>query len=284
MPDEKTAFYHAEAWALDGKLHRPLHQTIVPQAYVSVPPEGGYRSARVHDYRVEGVLSVHSAYSQVAGTQSLKPNHGHTTLATAVLEDLNVLDVVTADRIVAQIGTDYKDSSPIPSITFLGTRFDNLRIAGHLVEHQLDIHFLGDDTPNAAPTVPWTRNEGLLDRIAHQRRHIESQKDLPPATFESYNRLPSDADKMGSIGCSLVNHSAGSFPGRSFGHVIDVPHFGRIYLAVLGIRESVPDKETQLPLQTEITLTMIKIRMGCIGDGPINGGGTIVNGQGKGTG
>jgi hypothetical protein len=276
MPDKEDAFYHAEAWALDGQLHRPLHQTIPPQAYVFVPSEGGYRSARAQDYRVEGVLSFRSAYTQVAGTQSQKPNYGHATLATAVLENFNVLDVVTAERIVAQIGTDYKDGSLIPSVTFLGTRFENLRIAGHPVHLELDLDFLGDGGHNAR----WTQNAGVLDRIRQQRGGIESQSDLPPEIFASYNQLPSDADKMGSIGCSLVNDTKGPLPGRCLGHVIDIPHFGRIYLAVLRIRESVPDeKMPQLPLQTEISLTMIKIRMGCLGDGHLNASSTITNGQ-----
>jgi hypothetical protein len=284
MPDEKGPqkhpFYHAEAWALDGHLHRPLHQPIPAQGYVSIPHEGGYRSARVENYRVESVLSFRSAYTQVAGSYSQKPNHGPATLATAVLENLNVLDVVTADRIVAQIGTDYRNDSVIPSVTFLGTRFENLRIAGHPIHPELDAGFLGDGGHNAR----WTHDAALGNRISQQKKHIESQGNLPPGIFESYNQLPSSNETMGSIGCSLVNDTKGSFPGRGLGHVIDVPHFGRIYLAVLRIRESVPGEKTGLPLQTEISLTMIKIQMGCLADGPLNGGNAVVNGGTKGNG
>lgn len=279
MP-ETYPFYHAEASALEGRLNRPVSQDVHPQAQVSLPREGGYRSARVENFRVDEVLSFSSAYSQVAGTKSLKKNYGQTTLATAVLENFNVLDVVTADRIIAQIGTDYQNQSYIPSITFLGTRFENLRIAGHPVRLELDIDFLGQNAHNAR----WTENRGLCDRVVGQRKAIESQDGVLPEYLESYNQLPSNEGSLGSLGCSLVNHTEGSFPGSFFGHVIDVPHFGRIYLAVLHIRESDLDQESRLPLQTEISLTMIRIQMGCIGDGSASGGNTIVNGGTKGTG
>lgn len=279
MP-ETYPFYHAEASALEGRLNRPVSQIIHPQAQVFLSREGGYRSARVENFRVDEILSFSSAYSQVAGTESLKKNHGQTTLATTVLENFNVLDVVTADRIVAQIGTDYQNQSYIPSVTFLGTRFENLRIAGHPVRLELDIDFLGENAHNAR----WTENRGLRDRVAGQRQTIESQNGVLPVYLESYNQLPSNEGTLGSLGCSLVNHTEGSFPGSCFGHVIDVPHFGRIYLAVLRIRESDLDQESRLPRQTEISLTMIRIQMGCIGDGSTSGGNTIVNGGTKGGG
>lgn len=279
MP-ETYPFYHAEASALEGRLNRPVTQIIYPQAPVSLPREGGYRSARVENLRIQEVLSFRSAYTQVSGTPSLKDKHGQTTLATAVLEDFNVLDVVTADRIVAQIGSDYQNQSYIPSITFLGTRFENLRIAGHPVHLDLDINFLGENSHNAR----WTENRGLRGRIAGQRQTIESQNGVLPEYLESYNQVPSNEGTLGSLGCSLVNRTEGSLPGRCFGHVIDVPHFGRIYLAVLRIRESDLDQKSRLPLQTEISLTMIRIQMGCIGDGSASGGNTIVNGAGRGTG
>ena len=273
-------FYHAEASALEGRLNRPITEIIYPQAPVSLPREGGYRAARVENFRVQQVLSFSSAYTQVAGTQSLKANHGQTTLATAVLERFNVLDVVTADRIVAQIGTDYENESYIPSVTFLGTRFENLHIAGHPVHLELDTDLLGENAHNAR----WTENRGLRDHIAGQRQAIESQNRVSPEYLESYNQLPSKEGTLGSLGCSLVKHTEGSFPGHCFGHVIGVPHFGRIYLGVLRIRESDLDERSRLPLQTEISLTMIRIQMGCYGDGSVSGGNLIVNGGGKGTG
>ena len=61
----------------------------------------------------------------------MKPGHGWATLTTVVVDDLNVLEVLTADRVVGQIITDYPLEGYVPAVSFLGTRFDNLRIAGH---------------------------------------------------------------------------------------------------------------------------------------------------------
>ncbi len=111
--------YHAEASVLEGHLQRPLSQEIKPQAYVKLPEHGGYLAQRAEDYRIEGVLSFRSAYTQVAGNPDVKPGHGLTTLSTSVVEGLNVLDVVTADRVVGQISTEHPIGGYVPHVTFL---------------------------------------------------------------------------------------------------------------------------------------------------------------------
>ena len=86
---EPTHSFHAQAEILSGQLQHPLNQTIQPQAYVKLPEEGGYRSERAENYRLEGVLSFKSAYTQVAGNRSLKGDgdKGWVTLVTSVVED-----------------------------------------------------------------------------------------------------------------------------------------------------------------------------------------------------
>ena len=105
---------------------------------------GGYLSQHVENYRLGGVVSFRSAYTQVGGNPDPKPGHGWNTLTTSVIEGLNVLDIVTADRIVCQISTDHPPLIDyVPTVTFLGTRFENLRIAGHQVKLDLDLDILG---------------------------------------------------------------------------------------------------------------------------------------------
>src|ERR1700728_1102099 len=121
-------YYHAQAFALDGDLHLPIRTPIKPQAFVQVAEGGGYLSERAADYRLEGIFSFRKAYSQVSGPRETKPGRGFITLATAVIEGFNVFDVVTADRIVAQISTEHPLDGYVPEVTFLGTRFENLQI------------------------------------------------------------------------------------------------------------------------------------------------------------
>ena len=56
----------------------------------------------------------------------------------------------------------------------------------------------------------------------------------------------STAGKPGPIKCSLIKTVAGAYPGQGFGTAIDVPNFGKIYLATLTVEESDYDTPTGL--------------------------------------
>src|SRR6185312_381499 len=117
---ERTHYYFAEANAVSATLQTPLQAAVRPQAYLKLPDNGGYFSERAEKFRFEGVISVDSAYTQTAGYVNDKPDGGWVTLVTAVVEQLNVLDVVTADRVVAQISVEHPLTGYVPSVTFLG--------------------------------------------------------------------------------------------------------------------------------------------------------------------
>ncbi len=272
--------YHAEAFALQGDLHLPLKTPIKPQAYVKLAESGGYLSERAVDYRLEGIFSFRHAYTQVSGHLDVKPGHGHVTLATSVIEGFNVLDVVTADRIVAQISTEHPLDGYIPDVTFLGTRFEGLKIAGHPVELDLDTGLFGEKPKKDAPH---SRGD-FGDNAAKQCKKLLSLAKLPAEVNQRYNQVPSKSTPKRSIECSLVHQAEGSYPGRSFGHVIDIPHFGKVYLATVRLEESDPHPKKGTPMRTLIQLTMVEIKMGCIGSGDGSGGSTITNGGKKGSG
>jgi hypothetical protein len=272
----RTHSYHAQAFALDGDLQLPLKSPVKPQAFVKVAETGGYLSERSVDYRLEGIFAFRHAYTQVAGHESLKPDGGWTTLATSVIEGFNVLEVVTADRIVSQISTHYPQKGYVPEVTFLGTRFENLRIAGHPVRVELDLNLFGDKPANDAT---YHSDKDFRGRVAVQREKILKGSDIPEEIAKRYNRLPPTPNPQESIECSLVQHVEGSYPGRTHGHVIDIPHFGKVYLGVVTLEQSV--YKTSVPgdhPQTTIKLTMVDIKMGCIGHGGAGGGNTVTNG------
>lgn len=278
MADESNRehWYHAEATVLEGHLRLPLEAVIKPQAFAKLRERGGYLSQHDQGYRLEGILSYRSAYTQVAGNRDLKPDHGWTTLATSVVEKLNVLDVVTADRIVSQVSIEHPLSGYVPAITFLGTRFENLRIAGHPVRLDLDLNIAGGKPQN---DMHYSSDRDFMHRVTTQHERMRSYPDLPIDLLKRYNQLPTKEDNLESIECSLVNQADGSFPGRSFGHVIDVPHFGKIYLATLDIDQEDFHLDTGIPKQTLISLTMIRLEMGCLADGTLRICQSIVNGR-----
>jgi hypothetical protein len=77
----------------------------------------------------------------------------------------------------------------------------------------------------------------------------------------------------------LVNRASGGHPGQSFGHVIDIPDFGKIILGKVTVTSEDFKPGTTTPRKTTIDLTMIDLELGCavagggsVGHGSTNGG------------
>jgi hypothetical protein len=275
MTDETTRehLYYAEGVTLSGQITLPFAQEICPQSALKLPQQGGYRSQAAGNYRLEGVISYQSAYTQVAGNRDQKPGHGWTTVATSVIEHLNVLEVVTADRVVAQISTEHPLIGYVPSVTFLGTRFENLRIAGHPVKLDLDLGILGQKPEN---DKPYSNNTEFVGRVNKQYEKVRHCTSLSEEKNKLYHRTLSSSQTQTPIECSLVNQGEGAYPGQSFGHVIDIPRFGKVFLGLLRLEES--DFVNGIPKKTLISLTMIHLEMGCIAAGRADAGSSIING------
>jgi len=288
MSEERYHTFHAQAGVLHGRLQLPLVQEIKPQAFTKLLERGGYLSQHSHNYQLEGIASYRTAYTQVAGNLELKDGHGWATVATSVIEHLNVLDVVTADRVVAQISTEYPLQGYVPKISFLGTRFENLRIAGHPVKLEIDHAFLG---PRADDDSAYTGNKKLLEKIAAQAKLAADQEAFPHEDLDGFDEDPApkpDPDVENpeyheSIECSLVNgakldQADDSYPGKCFNHVIDVPNFGKIHLASLRLKHEDFQKGTGIPKRTTVDLSMVKLNMGCLASGKMAIGSTRTNG------
>jgi hypothetical protein len=279
MADETTRVhkYHAESTVLSGDLYHPLIQEIKPQTNVKLSEDGGYLSEHAEPYRLEGVIAFDRAYTQVAGNRSRKDGHGWSTLVTSVVEGLNVLEVVTADRVIGQIATHHPLEGYIPSIHFLGTRFENLRIAGHPV--RIDLH---KEHPYSLAKPendgPYTGHSGFLERAKSLFETIKGSDGVPGDLLSRYNHLPSKKDGKEWIECSLVSQVEAPPFGRRFGHVIDIPDFGKIHLAVLKIEHSDYEEKKKVWKKTLVDLKMIELELGCIGGGRAAIANPIVNG------
>jgi hypothetical protein len=278
MPDEvkdRTHQYNAEATVVSGSLTLPLPQEIQPHARITLQNSGGYTSQLADNHRLQGILSYRSAYTQVSGNRSDKPGQGWTTLSTSVIEGLNVLEVVTADRVVGQIITEHPLDGYVPRINFLGTHFENLRIAGHPVELDLNLGILTKPEKD----VSYAHDPGLAERIAGQYKHVLSHSDLPEDLRKRYNEFSSTQRGAKTVECSLVNQASGGYPGRSFGHIIDIPDFGKVVLGKLTVTSEDLNPGTQTHKKTTIKLVMIDLELGCVTAGSVSLGVDITNGQ-----
>jgi hypothetical protein len=165
MPNnDNSHYFHAEAYALTAKLTTPFEAQLKKQAYVKLEGNSqkvlleGEEHKRLRDkktpdnyfsepskpYRFEALFSYSAAHTQASGHRSNKIPGAFVTLATSAVENLNILNVVTADRVVAQISTTHIPGQYSPKVTFLGTHFENLRIANHKVTPALKLDFVGD--------------------------------------------------------------------------------------------------------------------------------------------
>ena len=272
----RTHHYHAEANILSGDLRLPLEHHIQPQVHTHLPKEGGYFSHRAEHFLLESVISFRSAYTHVAGNINPKPGGGWTTLVTTAIEGLNVMEVVTADRIVGQTITEHPRQGYVPTISFLVTRFENLRIAGFPVDLDLNVNFLG---PKPANDAAYTHDPGLIGRISSQLGRVGEHPDLPAELHQRYNRLSASlGSQPEDVECSLVNRATGAYPGLSFGHVIKIPDFGTMLLGKVTIEHEDFKPETGAPKRTTVRLNMIEFHFGCVIDGSAGTGDGSSNG------
>ncbi|MGB8581291.1 MAG: hypothetical protein WCD47_10755 [Candidatus Sulfotelmatobacter sp.] len=274
-PTNRVHYFHADASAAGGYFQLPIDRNLPPQAPMSLSPSGGYGFARSENFRLDGVLSYKSAYTQVAGHLSNKPNHGWVTLVTSVIEGLNVLDVITADRLSAQISTEHPLEGNNPKVNFLGTAFENLKIAGYPIDITLDLDICDQGSGSAYPKQSCVSDEQFRRRVAQQYQDMTDAEDLPDWVSDRaipdwikarYKWDAAKATSNGSILCSIVKEANGQFPGRPFGNVFEVPGFGRVFLGEL----LVDCKSYQL--------TMVRLDMGCSGEGSGSFGTAKANG------
>jgi hypothetical protein len=280
----RNHIYHGEADLFEIDLKTPFEERVKPQAKLELRGDGEknhYHFKRAGEFRIEGIASYQSGYTQVAGARSLKHERRFSTLVTSVVEGLNILDILTADRVVAQITTAHPIDGAVPEVSFLGTRFENLRIAGHKVELDTDLNILG---PRPVADQSYFDNPNVMDRFAQQYEKLTKSDYYPDWASERY---PRDAEgwrsrneetKANIAQCSLVNrvHS----DQRSFGHVIDVPHFGKFFLGEVKVNRNPAAEPDNYYDAYTFNLTMVRMELGCTTTA--NGGASSAetNGQG----
>src|SRR5580658_11057074 len=129
-PDAKKVFYFsADANSLGGFIDTPFQKIVPSQASVSLPPVGGHAATRTPAFNFEEIVSCRSAYTRVTGTQ-VAPDGPWSTTVTSVVEGLNILEVITAERLVAQLSVEYPRDGRYLEISLAGSRFDQLRLGG----------------------------------------------------------------------------------------------------------------------------------------------------------
>ena len=125
--NRKFYSFRADANALGGYLEAPCEKCIPTLAPVSLPAVGGFAMARSEAFTLDEIVRFSSAYTRVSGRQHA--DGSASILITAAVEGLNLLEVVTARRVVAQVSILVPENGPL-EISLIGSRFEGLLLAG----------------------------------------------------------------------------------------------------------------------------------------------------------
>jgi hypothetical protein len=271
--EERVYHYHADANALGGVLTHPYKTVISTAANSSLANAGGYNSSQTVPYHLDHVLHCKAAYTHTTGGDE---DANWATLTTAVVEDVNLLEVVTADKIVAQISTKHPKAGKVASVSFVGSQFVNLRINGILVDPVLDLHpfpLPQNGTSNVKSDkllqVSSYHHKDVRKLAAEQSRKVTSQPHTPGWVKRRYGWLESakEIDERGHLLCSLVKEVRGGDSKNTFGHVIHVPGFGNVFLGEITV------------YQGAYQLTMLRAEMGCASSGTVSMAAARTNGK-----
>jgi hypothetical protein len=291
-------------------LKHPIEQTI--QSYGRVVLENTRRqdllTQSVGETSIEGLISFKRGRTRVIGTQlNYKKDifgvdhSGWATQATAALEGYNVLDIITVDRVVAQVTTDHAaENGTVPTVGFLGSTFENLRIGGFPVDVELDLDVCAGKPASGKSHL---QDEGFLGRIERQlgdfRKQIGADRDASGALEAGYRDLVAKEDaEAGTNGypkqrCSLVKkiNLPIPIPGvKVSGNLISIAGFGVVALAVVEVGQEkanydVPhrigdSKPKEDPPANYFKLKMFKMYLGCTTTGTNDGPSSTANGHG----
>ena len=94
---KKTFYFHADASSLGGFIEKPFNKHLPPQASASLPSVGGHITTRTEAFDFEGVISCRAAHTRVSG-RHLDEDGSASILVTSVLEGLNILEIIKAER------------------------------------------------------------------------------------------------------------------------------------------------------------------------------------------
>jgi hypothetical protein len=274
-------FYQASAYGLAGEIERPSRHTIPTQAATALASSGGRGYTRVDNFHFDGIMSFKSAVAEVGGSFDECHNR-HTSYATAVLEGLNILDVVTADRVVSRLAiysAEIGDKKGEATYDITGSHFVNLKVAGHKIDVKLATHvFHEHDTYSkvtqahvAGKTDNWLLGGKFGQLKDGELAELEDTYHALGGISELVREWKQKGDRSADRGSYLFSaanhldlkqHTGPDTELLGFGSFILVPKFGVVRLAELQVQRHCR------------TFTMIRTHMCSTGTGGSDAGGS----------
>jgi hypothetical protein len=231
--------FHAEGHAFSGEFRHPLWSVIPAQASASLSQIGGHATALVENFHHQDFVCFKSAHTHISGKR--RRDETFVTHASTVVKGLNILGMVTAERIVCRLTSIHSPKEKEGHIIAEDSRFEGLKVNGEDVKVILRHDLL----------VKCKTFDDLAKGIASDAKSgkIAETKD-------------------GVALCSLVEKIETKLKGvDAKRHLIEVPNFGKIFLA-----EVYAEPGTR-------TLTMLRLELGSPHVADITAAETRTNGR-----
>src|SRR6266571_8784897 len=197
--------FHALAHALSGEFRHPLWSIIPARASAALSTIGGHATSEERAFHFQDFVCFKSAHTFVSETR--RRDETFVTHASTVVKGLNILGMVTADRIVSRLTSVHSPRDPEGHIIAEDSRFEGLKINGQDVKVTL-----------------------RHDLLVKCKTFGDLTKGIASDT-KSGKIVALDEDRQVAL-CSLVEKIetklSGVDPKR---HVIEVKNYGKILLA-----------------------------------------------------
>jgi hypothetical protein len=239
-------YYHANGLALGGRIRRPTDEVIESQASAVLPSSGGFGSTRVEHFNFKGIVSFRAAHTEVAGSDIENDNEQviHTARSSVIVEGLNILNVVTADRVIARLASRHPHNDDEPGIITTGSYFENLKIAGHTVDvvefahetfHSFDTHKkLNAEFGNNPDKLECLLGRGIEGKGAQLTPHVAHLK-------EKFEKIKKAGKLPSTVVCSVIKQVSLKPQQKEiqvYGPIVVVPRFGTIILGEVIVKHS----------------------------------------------
>src|SRR5205085_3339962 len=277
-----------------GEITRPIQQIIPTQAATTLSMTGGHGSNRVGKYELHGFVSFDSAYVEVGGSLD-DVSKDHATYAYSTIENLNIMDVIKADKVVSRL-TAYTRSHEVPMngeqaaladqsdgqprFSLIGSHFENLRINGQPFNVELATEFIDGKyatydsvakgyKPGSNKNPAWLFGAGIDTQLAptgmaEKLGHNYNLINNVSRQFKAWDIPDPNAVRRKTFWCCAAKFQPPAADTQlvNFGGVISVPRFGIIFLCELVVRDN------------HRHFHMIRVQMGSPAGATITGGGT----------
>ena len=264
---EGQGFYsfRADANALGGFLEEPTRVTIPTLTPVSLPAVGGFTTARSEAFHLDDIVSCRSAYTRVSGHEVA--GGGISILSTAVIEGLNLLEVVQAERIVAQLSILISRDGSALRVCTAGSQFEGLRLGGHRRTPRFSTALQNAEQGTTGQLQGATENEIRTIGNGQATRITTAFQNRYNATWATNRSQWLNGQRRTGTGCSLVDGFEEAHL-HGCGHIVEIPGFGRIILGELFVT---PYSAQLVALRAELGCPVKgKISINCTGGGGVH--------------